>query len=123
MMRCWSQGKGSGIRELRREEQRERPLMAAGDYFRGGTNLQPTPGEVRIDPGTGLLRTTHGISVYDRPEGLERFGGAYRVTSVPDTLRIVQRGKDPHHHEIVPAQPMSLAEYEAALGEIVLVPA
>jgi hypothetical protein len=75
-----------------------------------------------MDPVTGLLRPTHGISVYDRPDNLDRFGGAQRIASLPDTLRVVQRGKDPHHHEIVPAQPMSLAEYEDALRQIVLDP-
>jgi hypothetical protein len=36
---------------------------------------------------------------------------------------VLQVGKDPYHHEIVPAKPMSLAEYEDALDKIVLVPA
>jgi len=44
------------------------------------------------------------------------------VTSVPETLRIVQRGRDLHHYEVVPAMPMTLTEYEGALGQIVLVP-
>jgi hypothetical protein len=71
-------------------------------FYRGGSSVVPKPGEVRIDPTTGLLRTTHGISVYDRPDGLERFGGAFRVTSLPEGLRIMQRGRDPHHHEVTP---------------------
>jgi hypothetical protein len=96
--------------------------MAGTAYYRGGTSLIPNPGEVRINQATGLLQPTHGISVYDRPDGLERFGGAYRVTNVPETLRIIQRGRDLHHHEIVPAAPMSLPAYEAALSQIVLVP-
>jgi len=90
----------------------------AARYYRGGTNLRPRTGEVRIDPTTGLLRTTHGISVYDRPDNLDRFGGAYEVVSVPDKLRIIQRGRDPHHSEIVPAIPMTLADYEEALRQI-----
>jgi hypothetical protein len=89
-------------------------------YYRGGSSLQPKPGEVRVDPATGLLRTTHGISVFDRPDNLERFGGAYQVLSIPDTLRIIQRGRDPHHFEIVPVVPMSQAEYEDALKQIIL---
>jgi hypothetical protein len=89
-------------------------------YFRGGRSLQPRPGEVRIDSATGLVQTTHGISVFDRPDNLERFGGAHEVTSLPDKLRIVQRGRDPHHFEIVPTVPMPLLEYEEALQQIVL---
>jgi hypothetical protein len=93
------------------------------DYYRGGNSLTPRPQDVRIDPATGLLLTTHGVFVFDRPDGLERFGGAFRVTAIPDTLKIIRRGRNPHHFEIVPAQPMTLADYEAALGQIVLVPA
>jgi hypothetical protein len=44
------------------------------------------------------------------------------VTQLPDTLRIIQRGGNPHHHEIVPAAPMTEDEYEAELARIVLVP-
>jgi len=58
--------------------------------------------------------------VFDRPDNLDRFGGAYEVTALPDKLRIIQRGRDPHHFEIVPAAPMSPAEYEEALRQIVL---
>ena len=96
--------------------------MADAVYYRGGSSLAPNPGEVRVDPGSGLLRTTHGISVFDRPDGLDRFGGVYEVAAVPDELRIVQRGRDPHHHEIVPAHPMTLTDYERALSRVVLVP-
>jgi hypothetical protein len=58
--------------------------------------------------------------VYDRPDNLDRFGGAYEVVSVPDKLHIIQRGRDPHHFEIVPAIPMPPAEYEEALQQIIL---
>ncbi len=97
--------------------------MASPEFYRGSNSVRPTPADVKIDPRTSLLRTTHGISVWDRPDGRERFGGAYRVTNVPEELRIIQRGRDPHHFEIVPAFPMSFEEYEAALVKIVLVPA
>jgi hypothetical protein len=92
----------------------------AARFYRGGRSLQPRPGEVRIDPTTGLLRPTHGISIFDRPDNLDRFGGAYEVVAVPDKLRMIQRGRDPHHFEIVPAAPMPPAEYEEALQQIVL---
>src|SRR6266404_1899873 len=39
-------------------------------YYRGGNNVAPKPNEVRLDRTTGLLRTTHGISVFDRSDGL-----------------------------------------------------
>jgi hypothetical protein len=44
------------------------------------------------------------------------------VTNLPEELRIVQRGRDPTHFEIVPARPMTPAEYEEALSKIVLIP-
>jgi hypothetical protein len=94
--------------------------MPANEYYRGGNSVQPKPSEVRFDPTTGLLKTTRGISVYDRPDNLDRFGGAHRVTNIPDSLRIIQHGRDPRHFEIVPARPMTLAEYEKALNELVL---
>jgi hypothetical protein len=78
---------------------------------------------VRIDPATGLLRAGRGVSVFSRPDGLERFGGAYRVTQLPPELTIIQVGRDPTHFEIAPVRPMTLDEYEQALAKIVLVPA
>jgi hypothetical protein len=95
--------------------------MAALEFFRGGNLLQPKPGEVKFDKDTGLALPTHGVSVWNRPEGLEKFGGAYRVTQLPSELRIIQRAKNPNHFEIVPVKPMTLVEYEEALNKIVLV--
>jgi hypothetical protein len=89
-------------------------------FYRGGKSLKPKPGEVRIDPRTGLLQPTHGVSVYDRPDGLDRFGGAFEVVSLPDTLKVIQRGRDPHHYEIVPAQATPPEEYEQALDQVVM---
>ena|SRR6516225_4886879 len=97
--------------------------MAAVAFYRGGSSLAPRRGELRFDPLTGDVLPTHGVSVFDRPDGLDRFGGAYRLNNVPDTLRIIHRGRDPHHHEIVPAFPMPRDEYEKALAGIVLTPA
>lgn len=96
--------------------------MPPTDYYRGGATLAPRPIDVRIDPVTGLLRPGRGVSVYSRPDGLERFGGAHRITQVPPELTIIQVGRDPTHHEIVPARPMTLEEYEQALQKIILVP-
>ena len=96
--------------------------MPAGAYYRGGNSLKPKAGEVKVDSATGLLKTTRGVSIFNRPDGLERFGGAYQVLDVPEDVRIVQRGRDPSHFEIVPARPMTMAEYESALEQIVMVP-
>jgi hypothetical protein len=92
--------------------------MAQDVYYRGGNNLKPRPGEVKVNPVSGLLQPSHGVSVFNRPDNLERFGGAYRVDNVPDNLRIIQRGRDPHHFEVVPAFPMPMSEYEDALQKV-----
>jgi hypothetical protein len=60
--------------------------------------------------------------VFSRPDHLERFEGAHQLTNVPEVLSIIQCGRDPTHFEVVPAYPMTLAEYEMALSKIVLVP-
>lgn len=96
--------------------------MAPTEYYRGGNSLKPTTRDVKIDPRTNLLSTKRGVSISSRPDGLDRFGGAYRVTSLPPELRIVQIGANPDHYEIVPVHAMSLDEYEELLGKIVLVP-
>jgi len=90
-------------------------------FYRGGQSLEPSSEEVKFNPLTGLLRTTHGVSVFDSPEQVERFGGAYRLESIPATLAVIQRGRDLRHHEIVPAHPMSWDEYREALLEVKLV--
>ena len=96
--------------------------MSAGSFYRGGRSLKPKPREVKIDPATGLVLPQRGVSVFDLPDNLDRFGGAYRLTNIPETLRIIQQGRDPSHHEIVPASPMTMDEHEQALDSIVLVP-
>jgi hypothetical protein len=91
-------------------------------YYRGGSSLKPRRTEVRIDSRTGLLRSTRGVSVYNRPDhpNLAAFGGAYQLGAIPEQLDVIQIGRDPAHHEIIPAVAMTFAEYEALLDLIVL---
>jgi hypothetical protein len=96
--------------------------MANGRYFRGGNSMSPRPIDYRIDPRTGLVSTSRGVSVFDLPDGLDRFGGPHLLTQVPESLRIIQVGRNPHHYEVVPAVSMTLAEYQRELARIVLVP-
>ena len=98
-------------------------MMAPTEYYRGGTSLVARPKEVRFHRRTGLVLARRGISVSSRPDGLERFGGAYRVTNLPAELQIIQVGVNPHHYEIIPVQPMPFDEYQRLLNQIVLVPA
>jgi hypothetical protein len=91
-------------------------------YYRGGASLVPRAIDVIINPTTGMVAPARGVSVYDRPDGMERFGGAYEVGPIPDTLRIIQKGRDLHHHEIVPAYAMPFEVYQAELAKIPLTP-
>jgi F420-dependent methylenetetrahydromethanopterin dehydrogenase len=70
--------------------------------YRGGNQFIAKTNEVKIEPKTGFLKPTNGISVNLDPNKVRRFGGAYRIIDLPDTLKIIQRGRDPQHYEIVP---------------------
>ena len=82
--------------------------------FRGGRSLVFQPHEVKIDKSTGLLKTTHGVSVDADVMRVVPFGGAYRVRALPDGLAIIQRGGRAEHFEIVPRQ----TDYARALSRI-----
>ena len=91
--------------------------------FRGGSDLTPRLGiDVLIDRNTGLLRTDRGISLFDDPAKVERFGGAYQVEFIPEGLKVQQRGRDPGHYELMPAESMTLERYVELLKQVVLRP-
>jgi hypothetical protein len=52
------------------------------------------------------------------PGGLDRFGGAQQIRGLPNGLKIVQRGANPNHYEIVPTEPMSPADYQQLLNKV-----
>ncbi len=91
--------------------------------FHGGPDLTPRLGiDVLIERSTGLLRTDRGISLFDDPAKVERFGAAYRVESFPEGLKMQQRGRDPGHYELMPAEPMTFERYVSLLKQVVLRP-
>ena len=92
--------------------------------YRGGPDLTPRDIDIAIDRSTGMLRTSKGVSLNADPSKVEGFGGAFQVDmeSVPDQLRIVQRGRDLNHFEIVPAEPMTHDNYADLLKQIRLIP-
>ena len=73
-----------------------------------------------MDNTTGLLKTTHGVSLNKDAAKLERFGGAYKVESLPEGLKIEQRGNDPMHYEIMPAVPMTFEKFGDLLKRVTL---
>lgn len=90
------------------------------DVFRGGMDMTVGTGEIRVDRQTGLVETTHGLSLDTDPAALVRFGRAHKVKSIPDELQIMQRGRRDTHFEIVPKTPMSPERYQELVSQIVL---
>ncbi|MEV5647243.1 hypothetical protein AB0L57_03235 [Nocardia sp. NPDC052254] len=66
------------------------------------------------------MQTSHGMSINRNASKVERFGGAYAVMSIPERLKIIQRGNDPEHFEIVPAEPMTFENYANELRNVEL---
>ncbi|MBI2807874.1 MAG: hypothetical protein HYX68_23065 [Planctomycetes bacterium] len=89
-------------------------------YYRGGPTLAPRRIDVIINRKTGLVMPGRGVSIADRSDGLDRFGGAFEVGTIPNTLEIVGAGRNPHHFEIAPKQEMTFEQYEAELAKISL---
>jgi RHS repeat-associated protein len=79
-------------------------------FYRGAKpeaapSLVPRPNDFKVDPKTGFVKDTHGVSVFDNPASVSSKGFVpHRIdqNSIPDSLRIIQRGSDPRHFEIVP---------------------
>ena len=88
------------------------------DVYRGGDSLTVKPGEVKVSGGK--VQPTHGVSLETDPCGLDRFGGAKKVVSIPDELQIIQRGKRDTHLEIVPKQPMTPERFQELVNQIKL---
>lgn len=88
--------------------------------YRGGTDLTPRPGDVKIDPDTGLLKTTHGVSLDADPANLGKYGGTNEIdqSTMPEELKIEQRGMRPDHYEIMPRQPMTMERFNELVSQI-----
>lgn len=96
-------------------------MLQSQRLFRGGPDLTPRFGtDVLVDRMTGWLRTDRGISLFDDPARVARFGGAYEVESIPDGLKVQQRGRDAGHYELMPAEPMTFEKYAELLEQVVL---
>ena len=88
--------------------------------YRGGNDLMPKPGEVKIKGG--LVQPIRGVSLHTDATQLQRFGGAHRVKSIPAELEIVQQGRDPGHFELRPKIPMAPERFNELLKQVVLEP-
>ena len=81
------------------------PDFYCGAKSGSSPDLTPRPNEFKVDKATGTVKPTHGISVFDNPSSVSSKGLVpHKVdqSTIPDTLQIIQRGKDPRHFEITP---------------------
>lgn len=90
--------------------------------YRGGEDFTLKAGEFKINPETGMVKTTHGVSLDADANTLSRFGGAYQIESIPEGLKIIQRGRRLEHFEIVPSYEMSVEEFQDLLNKIKILP-
>jgi RHS repeat-associated protein len=88
--------------------------------YRGGSKIEVRDIDVKIKDG--LVQSTRGPSLNLDPAKVEKFGGAYRVESIPDELQIIQRGVNASHYEIVPKNPMPLERFIELVKQVKLVP-
>lgn len=99
-----------------------------GECFRGAKagelpTFVPRPNDYKVDAETGFVRETHGVSVFDDAGSVTAKGfipHQIDEASFPETLRVIQRGKDPRHFEIVPAPGANLTpkRYTQELSKI-----
>ena len=92
--------------------------MEKSSVYRGGNSFTASSKDIKKNPATGLLKTSHGVSLNVNPSSVSGFGGAYRVESVPIGVNIIQRGNNLEHYEIVPAYPMTFNRYQNLLNQI-----
>ena len=86
--------------------------------YRSGNDFTIKPNEIKINKATGNVKTTHGVSINVDPNNVSKFGGAYKIESIPEGLKIVQRGAKLEHFEIVPEYEMPLEEFQNLLNQI-----
>jgi hypothetical protein len=85
--------------------------------YRGGTSMTVKPGEIKTS-SVGLVVPSRGVSVSTNPASVARFGGANQIKSMPEGLKIIQRGANQEHFEIVPSYPMTSERYQQLLNRI-----
>ncbi|MET0638335.1 MAG: RHS repeat-associated core domain-containing protein, partial [Chitinophagaceae bacterium] len=102
--------------------QAKAPTVVVGqaelNVYRGGGKFTVGDRDIKVDPQTGLVKTTHGLSVHTNPGNVSKFGGAFKVISIPSQLKIIQRGNDANHFEIVPVKEMSKEVFQNYLDKI-----
>ncbi len=73
---------------------------------------------IQVDRSTGLVKLTHGLSLDLDAAVMQKFGGAFRIESLPQELRIIQRGNRMGHFEIVPRQAMTPEHFQELAKQV-----
>jgi RHS repeat-associated protein len=105
-----------GLRFWRGSKGGEKPTFEPRDPKLG----KKDSGDYRVCEN-GLVKTTHGVSVFNNPESVSSKGydpHEIDMSTLPESLKIIQRGDDKKHYEIVPKNPMTPEEYKKDLGKI-----
>lgn len=87
--------------------------------YRGG-NLTLKLKDVKINSINGLITTKNGISLYSTASKVLRFGRAYKIEYIPKGLKIIQKGKDLTHFEIVPTKEITFERFQSLLNQIII---
>ena len=93
-------------------------IVHNGCYYRGGDSFKAREIDVKRTK-EGLVQTTHGVSLNTDKSQLSRFSKISQVDSIPDSLRIIQRGKSPTHYEIIPKFSMTFEKFNEELSKII----
>ncbi|WP_299390697.1 RHS repeat-associated core domain-containing protein [Pelagibius sp.] len=83
---------------------------ATRSFYRGAAkgqvpDFKAASREYRVDPTTGYVKDSHGVSVFDNPTSVRQKGfepHEIDLNSIPAELQVKQRGLDPRHYEIRP---------------------
>lgn len=62
-----------------------------------------------------------GPSINVDPNKVVQFGGAYKIEKLPEGLQITPHG-NPGHYKIIPEYPMTKAEFQDKLNQIITSP-
>lgn len=87
-------------------------------YYRGGDSFKARELDVKMTKGQ-IVQPARGVSLNTDKSQLSRFSKISQVDSIPDSLRIVQRGKSPTHYEIIPKFSMTFEKFNEELSKII----
>ncbi|WP_437920660.1 hypothetical protein [Sphingobacterium sp. LRF_L2] len=90
--------------------------------FRGGSTFKLRKMDYKLT-NEGYVENKRGISLNTDASSLSKFGGAYRIESLPEGLKIIQRGNDAGHFEIVPVnRNLTVPQFQNLLDQVKVSP-